>query len=201
MNFKLSRRARSAHELARGLGWFSIGLGLAEFIAQRGMGGMVGVKHPHVWRSYGLRELTAGIGLLTASDPKPWMWGRVAGDALDLATLSTGLAGRRPLSALTALIAVAGVTFLDFYCAQELEDASKPKSAVRDYSGRSGFPPGAGADARGRNTHRRPIGRARHGCPCRRDRRGDRRLPVPAVPPDDPRHQGPQDPEMPPLRQ
>jgi hypothetical protein len=139
---RLTRRAQSARELARGLGWFSIGLGLAEVIAPRSLGRMLGVRHPHIWRGFGLREIAAGIGILTSENPEPWVWGRVAGDGLDLASLSTGLCGRdaRPLSALAALATVAAVTFVDVYCAQELGASSRPKRIIRNYSTRSGFP-------------------------------------------------------------
>ena len=55
-------------DLARALGWFSIGLGVAELLAPRKLEKAIGVKKKHngLTRSYGLRELTAGIGLLTA---------------------------------------------------------------------------------------------------------------------------------------
>jgi hypothetical protein len=145
MTIRLTRRAKSAHELARGLGWFSIGLGVAEVIAPGVVGRAVGVRHPHIWRGFGLREIAAGIGILSAKDPQPWVWARVAGDGLDLASLATGVAGRgaRPLSALTAFATVAAVTFLDVYCAQELAETAKPKRVIRNYSNRSGFPKAA----------------------------------------------------------
>lgn len=140
MHFPSSRRARSAHTLAKGLGCVSIGLGVAAFLAPRGVGRATGVRHPHLWRGAGLREIATGIGLLTAKDPRPWMWGRVAGDAADFATLVPGLLGRRPLSALVALAAVATIGFVDYYCASELDEIGRPKRAARDYRARSGFP-------------------------------------------------------------
>lgn len=39
-------------------------------------------------RAYGVREIAKGVGILTSPNPTPWLWGRVAGDALDLATLA-----------------------------------------------------------------------------------------------------------------
>jgi len=36
-------------------------------------------------RSYGIREIAMGLGILAGRNPTPWIWGRVAGDALDLA--------------------------------------------------------------------------------------------------------------------
>ena len=48
--------------------------------------------HEKLVASYGAREIATGIGILAARDPTPWIWGRVAGDALDLGTLAGGLA-------------------------------------------------------------------------------------------------------------
>lgn len=141
-NIRDSRRAQSARKLANALGWFSIGLGIAEMVAPRRLGRMLGVRRPRLWRSYGLREIGTGLGILASRNPEPWIWGRVAGDAVDIASLSGGLGGRhsRPLSALGALATVGAVTFIDYCCAQDLRASMRPKMPVRDYSGRRGFP-------------------------------------------------------------
>src|SRR5512140_3802102 len=82
--------AETAHSMARGLGWFSIGLGVAEVLAPcaltrcLGMGG-----NEQLVRAYGLREIATGIGILSSDKPAAWIWGRVGGDALDMATLAT----------------------------------------------------------------------------------------------------------------
>jgi hypothetical protein len=73
-------------------------------------------------RAHGVREVLKGVGLLTRGDPRPWLWGRLAGDALDLAVLSVTL--RRPevpfawrlVSALTAV----GLTIVDVLAVREL---------------------------------------------------------------------------------
>ena len=67
--------------LARTLGWFSIGLGLAEVIAPRDLARLTGFSgEPRVLlRLFGLREMASGVGLLTQHRPAPWMWGRVGG--------------------------------------------------------------------------------------------------------------------------
>lgn len=138
------RRDGSADRLARGLGWFSIALGAAELAAPGYLGRALGMEdRTGLLRAYGLREIAAGIGILAAADPKPWIWGRVAGDALDIATLSTRLDRDNPqrASAGAALGAVAAVTALDLYCARRLAASSgPPPSPMRDYSDRSGFP-------------------------------------------------------------
>jgi hypothetical protein len=130
--------------VARGLGWFSIGLGLAEMLALRMLAGQMGMegKEP-LLRFYGAREMAAGVGILMSDNPAPWIWGRVAGDALDLTTLATGLneQNSRKSNVAIALVAVAGVTALDCITAQALSStdprASRP---VRDYSDRCGMP-------------------------------------------------------------
>ena len=103
-----------AEQVATGLGWFSIGLGLLEVLAPRRLGRRFGMGYAApLLRLYGLREIAAGAGLLASRDKSPWLWARVAGDALDLATLALGLAGRRHGSAVLGIAAVAGVTMLD----------------------------------------------------------------------------------------
>jgi uncharacterized membrane protein len=108
--------ADRSERLAKSLGWFSIGLGLAQLLAPRAMSRAAGVAdHPILMRTVGVREIAAGVGILSQRNPAPWLWTRVAGDALDLTML--GLAASRPgtqknrLAAAT--VAVAGVTVLD----------------------------------------------------------------------------------------
>ena len=118
--------AWSVSGLASGLGWFSIGLGLTELLAPRVITGPLGLHgRERLVRAFGAREIGAGIGLLTASEPSPWLWGRVAGDALDIATLAAGLRDnrRRPF-AMLALAMLAGVTALDAYSANRARRAA-----------------------------------------------------------------------------
>ncbi len=104
------------HSAARALGYFSIGLGLAELLAPQSVARLTGVRQHGLLRAYGLRELAAGLGILSSTRPVGWLWSRVAGDVLDLATLGGNLAtahdGRRERT-LAATVAVAGVTLLD----------------------------------------------------------------------------------------
>lgn len=111
--------------VAQGLGWFSIGLGLAEIFAPRAVSRIVGANnHSNLVRFYGMREVLAGVGILTQPNPAPWLWGRVAGDVLDLSTLGKTLNGPENNRALAALgIASVGVvTALDYLCAKELSE-------------------------------------------------------------------------------
>lgn len=146
---RISERRRSAESLATGLGWFSIGLGLAELVAGRSLAQGLGVpdRTPLV-RTYGVREIATGVAILASRDPTPWIWGRVAGDALDLGTLSLGLGDdnpERPYVGL-AMASVAAVTAVDVYCARELmAGAQEPPPPQIDYDTRSGL----GRNARG----------------------------------------------------
>ncbi|HWT31196.1 MAG TPA: cyclase dehydrase, partial [Propylenella sp.] len=92
------------------------------------------------------REVATGMGILASRDPAPWIWGRVGGDALDVATLAAGLSrdnARRQNIGL-AIASVLGVTALDVVCAMSLssQDGRRPRLPVRDYRDRSGFPRG-----------------------------------------------------------
>lgn len=132
----------STRALAQGLGWFSVGLGVTKLLAGRQLARWLGMEeHTTLIRAFGARELAAGVGILTAEDPTGWMWGRVGGDALDLATLASGLGEGNPQRANVgiALAAVAGVTVLDVVCARQLSTAAPPPR-LRDYSGRRGMP-------------------------------------------------------------
>jgi hypothetical protein len=134
------RQNGSAMALARGLGWVSIGLGLAEMLAPRILSERLGMEGKEsLLRFYGAREMAAGVGILLSDNPSPWIWGRVAGDALDLAILATGLDKQNPLkgNVAIALAVVAGVTALDCITAQALGSTSRP---VPDYSDRRGMP-------------------------------------------------------------
>lgn len=115
------RNDEAPSPLATFLGLFSVGLGLAEVCAPGFMGRITGVRLPWLLRTYGARELMAGVGILTSRRPAGWLWARVAGDALDLATLGAVIANPKSdddrVKAVTAATAVAGVTALDLVCA------------------------------------------------------------------------------------
>ena len=121
---RLAVKALNQEQLARGLGWFSIGLGLAEVAMPRAIAKLVGVQSDHrmLIRALGVREIASGIGILTQRKPAESVWSRVGGDAIDLLCLgaaftsSTAKSGR--VAAATA--AVVGVTVLDVLCAQQL---------------------------------------------------------------------------------
>jgi uncharacterized membrane protein len=112
--------------LARGLGWFSIGLGLAEVAMPGAVTQLIGVRgngsREFTMQASGVREIANGVAILQSSQDPTWFWTRVGGDVLGIATLFAALndrgADRQRL--LTALGAVAGVTAADIYCARQL---------------------------------------------------------------------------------
>jgi hypothetical protein len=130
--------------LARGLGWFSIALGVIETVAPGRLASALGMREKHrVIQGYGIREIANGVAILTAKDAAPWIWARVGGDALDIGTLLSGFDNdnHRKENVGIALAAVAGVTAIDVLCASKLSGESKrPAPPLRDYSRRSGFP-------------------------------------------------------------
>ncbi len=114
----------------RTLGWFSIGLGLAQIAAPRTMARLIGVPDDRASRNtmlaLGLREMTSGIGILSQPQSSTWLWSRVGGDLMDLALLGRALkteeGDRGRLAAAAA--AVAGVTLLDVVASRRVADAS-----------------------------------------------------------------------------
>src|SRR5205809_6161951 len=85
-----------ADKLTKALGWFSIGLGVAELVAPKAIARLVGSRnHSSLIRAYGLREIAAGVGILATSKPGPWLWSRVAGDVVDLASLGAAAPSSR----------------------------------------------------------------------------------------------------------
>jgi hypothetical protein len=138
-----SAPSSSAHLVARGLGWFSIGLGLAECLMPQTMARIVGLGgKENVLRGFGVREIATGVGILMSRDPEPWIWGRVAGDMLDLGTLTAGLRPENPhrTGTLVAMLAVAQVTAADVACAAALRREREAREGpFIDYSDRGGF--------------------------------------------------------------
>src|SRR4051812_30830209 len=116
-----------AEQLARGLGFFSLGLGLSEFLAPRAIAKISGIeeKNEGVIRLMGLREILHGLGIFAqGKKPAEALWARVAGDALDLAALGAAFASPKSNKGRLAFATanVLAVTALDVICASELSD-------------------------------------------------------------------------------
>jgi len=130
-------RGTGGESLADFLGYFSIGLGLAEALMPKTMARVIGIKHPddesvNTVRAMGLREIGHGVAILSNQHPAKAVWSRVAGDALDLALLARVFAnpendrGRTAFATLTVL----AVTALDVMAAKQL--SRQPETPVRE---------------------------------------------------------------------
>lgn len=118
-------RGGAPQKVAEALGWFSIGLGLTEIVAPRALSKWIGVpRRTTVMRLMGLREVAAGVGILTTRQKADWLWARVGGDMIDLVALARASRSRhsKPERVGVAVAAVAGVTALDAVCARQLEN-------------------------------------------------------------------------------
>ncbi len=109
-------------QLAKGLGWFSLGLGLTQMAVPgrmaRGLGLPVSAALVGL---FGMREVGVGVAVLTYPGSPGLVWARVGGDVLDLAVLALHRGGRRRQErAMLATAAVLGVTVLDVVCAAAL---------------------------------------------------------------------------------
>jgi hypothetical protein len=132
--------------VARGLGWFSIALGLTELVAPGKLARSLGLEGKEtLLRGYGAREIASGVGALSI-DPTPAIWSRVGGDLLDLGTLAIGMRkadDEQRRNAGMAIAAVVGVTLIDLLTAASLtRETSEHRGERRDYGDRSGFPKG-----------------------------------------------------------
>lgn len=141
----VSGRSRSSADVfARGLGYFSLALGATEVLAASTLCRALGMEgRERIVQGFGVRELATGVAILASHDATPWILGRVAGDALDIATVATGLKHDNPKqnNVIAALGALIGATILDVVCAQQLlSEKGGARTAVADYGDRSGFP-------------------------------------------------------------
>ena len=125
-----------AERLARGLGWFSLGLGLAEVLAPGGIAKISGVskKNTGLIRLLGLREIAHGVGIFSQGRrPTEALWARVVGDALDLACLGAAFASPETKKGRLAFATanVLAVTALDVLCAQQLSGGEESNTERR----------------------------------------------------------------------
>lgn len=129
---------------ARVLGWMSIGMGLVGVLLPRLLCRSTqtygGRRATAMVRGAGLRNLGVGAGLLLSKNPTPWLWGRVAGDVMDIGVVATGMANGMtdPLRGSAVLGLLGGLTVVEASCSR----AAKPKSRAtpdHDYTMRTGF--------------------------------------------------------------
>jgi len=131
----------------RGLGWMSLGLGVAQLAAPDTVRRISGVDDSATSRTLlqfvGARELVHAAGLLTSRRKGAWAWTRVAGDAMDLTSLGMAIAHRdgsrrRRLVAVTG--AIVGITVLDLLTALRATRATKTHPELAARGSRNGGP-------------------------------------------------------------
>jgi uncharacterized membrane protein len=122
--------------LGKGLGFFSLALGLTEIAAPKALANFFGIDPggatAAIVRAQGLREIAAGVGiLLQPRRPVPIAM-RVAGDLVDLALVgaAAGFKRKNTLRLAGAALFVLGATALDAYAtkrtARAYEEANRP---------------------------------------------------------------------------
>jgi len=120
-----SLRDATDEQLAKALGWLSIGLGVAEVFAPRQLGRLIGTG---AWSSWlpllGAREIASGVAILANQRPTTGVLSRVAGDAMDLAFLALAATSRNASAVrlASAAVAVMGVGALDALASERLSE-------------------------------------------------------------------------------
>jgi hypothetical protein len=105
--------------LAKGLGWFSLGLGVPQLLAPQQVTRFMGIagtrRNQVIMRAVGLREVAGAVGILQHPRPARFLFARVAGDAMDLLLLRTALRaeGNARHRVAAAAAAVTGIAVLD----------------------------------------------------------------------------------------
>ncbi|MES3033527.1 MAG: SRPBCC family protein [Gemmatimonadota bacterium] len=116
-----------------GVALWRIALGVTGVLAPDALSRMMGLRPSAcarvMTRALGMRQLTAGYGLLRAAPAIKGSWKGVAGDALDLSVLAAGV-GRRAddrVRASRAAIAIAGVAGVNIYLASRARRADRAR--------------------------------------------------------------------------
>ncbi|MBW3556215.1 MAG: SRPBCC family protein [Actinobacteria bacterium] len=130
-----SGRRPNEDRLAKGLGWFSLGLGLPQVLLPSRVNRLIGIednsRNRAIMRAVGLRELGGGAGILDRPRPGGFLFARIAGDLMDLVLLRAAFRpsrkGRRRVAAATA--AVAGVAVLDIVASARTSRSSGSTTA------------------------------------------------------------------------
>lgn len=110
--------------IAERLGLLSLGLGAAGTLTPAAFASVMGMpQHAGLFFVVGLREMATGIGLLAAENRAPWAWARVAGDAMDLVLLRSGLHSTRSHRGrvTTAMLVIGAITVADLASAGKLQ--------------------------------------------------------------------------------
>jgi hypothetical protein len=120
--------AVTAKRVSAGLGWFSIGLGLAEVGAAGRLARWLGVDNDvakTTLRAFGARELVAGVALLRGPAVSTNVWNRVIGDAMDAGALGLAATRSNRKAAVAGALAFVGAAMVaDWLTARALDRAT-----------------------------------------------------------------------------
>jgi hypothetical protein len=114
--------------LAKGLGWFSIGLGVAQLTAPRSVRRLIGLTDGRgvnlTLRAVGAREIASGVAILSMPGRSRPVWARVVGDAIDLGLLGWAMRDicKNRTRLIGAMTAVVGVAALGVFVGKRLGD-------------------------------------------------------------------------------
>lgn len=123
--------------VSKGLGLYSLGMGLAELAAPTMLAKAIGIEPDFstrlTMRLFGARELAHGIGILAKPKQAIPMWSRVVGDAIDLTFLAWAFKSKRTHTQrlVGAMVAVLGVTVLDAVVGAKLQKEQPPQRAKK----------------------------------------------------------------------
>jgi hypothetical protein len=113
-------------KLAEAFGWASLGLGAAMATVPGRLNRLAGIRDDsstRLWhRVIGARELAAFALIVIGEQRRAGLWGRVAGDAMDLALLGVAASRKRESGArlAAATAGIAAIAALDTYAAARL---------------------------------------------------------------------------------
>jgi len=120
--------------LAKGLGWFSVALGVVEFLWPGHVAKAIGFNredHAKVVRGYGAREVAAGAMMLLKPDNPGGAWGRVGSDVVDLGSLTQAKpVGKQKIGLGIAVGLVLAALAIDLLAAKELTRQADLKPVV-----------------------------------------------------------------------
>jgi uncharacterized membrane protein len=134
---------RKSEGLARFLGWFSLGLGVAALASRRRVSRLCGIDDSRLAQAMlgavGARELGHAGALLIPRRAGWGAWTRVAGDIMDLTACRQGMRnrrGQRRRRLMFTTSAIAGITAIDIFTAvramrgRRREDGNRAHGAV-----------------------------------------------------------------------
>lgn len=120
---------RTDHGGAKMMGLFSYALGTAQILRPGSVNRLMGVPdhNPNhaMTRLIGIREIVTGTGVLFGRNTSGWMWGRVAGDIMDVSNVAGQLAGRLGTrqKLIPTLLVLSAIAVLDAKIALDTREA------------------------------------------------------------------------------